>query len=77
LKNSDWEQFQSLSSDIILPRIEINTEKESDKRARDFTTPIASAYRLWTGKGTLSGANNIELPELDRLLKHKQRIRKL
>jgi hypothetical protein len=42
----------------------------------DFTFSIASAYRLLTSKVTLSDINN-DLPGLDLLLKHKQRLRKL
>jgi hypothetical protein len=44
--------------------------------ACDFTASIASAYRLSTSKVTLSDINN-DIPGLDRLLKHKQRLRKL
>jgi hypothetical protein len=46
------------------------------KAARDFTTSVASAYRLSTNKVTLSDSNN-DIPGLDLLLKHKQRLRKL
>jgi hypothetical protein len=43
---------------------------------RDFTACIASAYGLSTFKVTLSDLNS-DLPGLDRLLKYKQRLRKL
>jgi hypothetical protein len=75
-KITDWERFQSLSSDLISPRIEINSGTEADKAARAFTASIASAYRLSTSKITLTELNN-DLPGLDRLLKYKKRMRKL
>jgi hypothetical protein len=43
---------------------------------REFTASIALAYRLSTSKITISEVNT-ELPGLDRLLKQKQRLRKL
>jgi hypothetical protein len=58
------------------PRIQINSEVEADKAARDFTASIPSAYRLARQVVTLSDMNS-DLPGLDRLLKHKQRLRKL
>jgi hypothetical protein len=73
---TDWDRFQSLASERISPRIEINSGVEGDKAARDRTAPIASAYRLATSKVTLSDINN-DIPGLDRLLKHKRRLRKL
>jgi hypothetical protein len=73
---TDLDRFQSLASDLVSPRIQINSGVEADKAARDFTASIASAYRLATSKVTLSDMNT-DLPGLDRLLKHKQRMRKL
>jgi hypothetical protein len=32
----DWERFQSLASEIILPRIQINSREEANKAARNF-----------------------------------------
>jgi hypothetical protein len=75
-KYIDWERFQSLASNLILPRIEINSGVEADKAARAFTASIASACRLSTTKITLSELNN-DLRDLDRLLKYKKRMRKL
>jgi hypothetical protein len=75
-KFTDWDRFQSLASELISPKIEIKTGVEADKAARDFSASIASAYRLSTSKSTLLDLNN-DLPGLDRLLKHKQRLRKL
>jgi hypothetical protein len=49
---------------------------ETNKATHDFTASIASAYRLLASKVTLSDINN-DLPGLDWLLKHKQRLRKL
>jgi hypothetical protein len=70
------ERFQSLASNLISPRIEINSGVEADTATRDFTAFIASSYRLSTSKITLSELNN-DLPGLDRLLKYKKRMRKL
>jgi hypothetical protein len=56
--------------------LEINTGVEADIAAREFTSSIASAYRLSTSKVKISKVN-AELPGLDRLLKQKQRLRKL
>jgi hypothetical protein len=75
-KFTDWERFQSLASELISPKIEITSEVEADKAARDFRASISSAYRLSKSKITLLDFNN-DLPGLDRLLKHKQRLRKL
>jgi hypothetical protein len=74
-KFTDWDRFQSLASELISPRIKINSGVEADKAARNFTASIASAYRLATSKVTLSDINN-DIPGLDRLLKHKWRLRK-
>jgi hypothetical protein len=57
-KFTNWEWFQSLASVLISPRIEINSEEEVDTTACDFTTFVASAYRLPTTKVTLSDINN-------------------
>jgi hypothetical protein len=70
------ERFQSLASELISPKIEINSVVEANKAARDFTASIASSYRLSTSKIALFDIDN-DLPGLDRLLKHKQRLRKL
>jgi hypothetical protein len=75
-KFTDWERFQSLASDLTSPRLEINTGAKADKAAREFTASITSAYRLSTSKFTISEVNT-DLPGLDRLLKQKQRLRKL
>jgi hypothetical protein len=58
---TDWERFQSLASELISPRIQINSGVEADKAARDFTASIPSAYRLSTSKVTLSNINK-DLP---------------
>jgi hypothetical protein len=52
-KFTDWDQFQSLASELISPKIEITSEAEADKAARDFTASISSAYRLSTSMITL------------------------
>jgi hypothetical protein len=71
-----WERFQCLTSNLISPRIEINSGAEADKAARSFTASIASECRLSTSTITMSELNN-DLPGLDRLLKYKKRMRKL
>jgi hypothetical protein len=76
VKFTDWERFHSLASNLISPKIEINWGKEADKATRDFTASIASAYKLSTSKITLFDLNN-DIPGLDCLFKHKQRLRKL
>jgi hypothetical protein len=73
---TNWEQFQSLVSNIIPPRVEINSGVEADKAACAFTASIASAYRLSTNKIILSDLNN-DIPALDRLLRYKKKMRKL
>jgi hypothetical protein len=40
-KFTDWERFQSLASDLVSPKIQINSSTDADKAARDFTAPIA------------------------------------
>jgi hypothetical protein len=49
-KFTDLEQSQSLASELISSRIQINSEEEVDKVAHDFTLSIAMAYRLLTSK---------------------------
>jgi hypothetical protein len=75
-KFTHWERFQSLASNLISPRLEINSGVEADKAARDVTASIASAYRLATSKITLTDLKS-ELLGIDRLLKYKKRMRKL
>jgi hypothetical protein len=75
-KFTDWEWFQRLASELILPKIQINSEEEADKAARDFTASIASAYRIATSKITLLDINK-DIPGMENLLKHKLRLRKL
>jgi hypothetical protein len=77
LKNfTDWERFQSLASALVSPRVEINSCIEVDKAARYFAASIASAYRLSTKTTTIT--DRIRCPSsLERLLKHKQRLRTL
>jgi hypothetical protein len=73
----DWDRFQRLASELIPPRIEINSGIEADKAVRDFKSSVTSAYRrLLTSKVTLSDLNN-DLPGLNRLLKQEQRPRKI
>jgi hypothetical protein len=71
----DWDWFESLTSELISLNIEINSGAEADDVARNFAASVASAYRLLTRNVTLSDINS-DLPDLDRLLKHKQRLGK-
>jgi hypothetical protein len=41
-KFTDWKRFQSLASELISPRIQINSEEEADKAACNFTASIGS-----------------------------------
>jgi hypothetical protein len=75
-KFTDLDRFQSLASELLSPRTEINSGVEADKAARYFTASVASAYRLATSKVTHSDINN-NLSGLDWLLKHKRRQRNL
>jgi hypothetical protein len=61
---------------IFCPLVSKLTRGYKLKTARYFTASIASSYGLATSKVTLSDLNS-DLPALDRLLKHKQRLRKL
>jgi hypothetical protein len=54
--------------------VEINSCIEAANAARDFAAPIASAYRL-SAKTTILD-RNCGSSSLERLLKHKQRLRK-
>jgi hypothetical protein len=75
-KFTDWERFQSLASALVSPRVEINSGIETDKAARDFAASRASAYSLST-KTTRISDRNRGSSSLERLLKHKRRLRKL
>jgi hypothetical protein len=55
-KFTDWDRFQSLALELILPKILINLD--ADKAARDFTAYVTSAYRLATIKVTLLEINS-------------------
>jgi hypothetical protein len=67
-KFTDWEWFQSLASELISPRIQINSREKANKVACKFTTSTALAYRPSTIKITLSDTNK-DLPGLKSLLK--------
>jgi hypothetical protein len=75
-KYINWEWIQSLASDLIYPRMEVYSTVEANKVARDFLASVASAYSLSTSRVTLSDLNNY-LPEIERLLNFKNRLRKL
>jgi hypothetical protein len=75
-KFTNWERFQSLASNPISPRAEINSWVEADKAARAFTASIASTCRLSTNEITLSDLNN-DTPALDRILRYKKKMKKL
>jgi hypothetical protein len=63
-KFTDWFRFQSLASELISRKVEINSGVEADKAVRDFTASIASVYRLLKSMITLLDINN-DLPGLD------------
>jgi hypothetical protein len=65
-KFTNWEGFQSLASELISPKIQINWEEETGKSAIDFTAVISSAYRVATSKITLSDVNK-DMPALENL----------
>jgi hypothetical protein len=71
-KFTDWERFQNLASNLISPRLKINSGVEADKGARDFTASIASAYRLATSKITLTDLSS-DLPGLEKNEKEKEK----
>jgi hypothetical protein len=75
-KFTNWERFQTLGSDLISPRTEINSRVEADKAVRDLTASVASAYRLSTSRVTLLELKN-DLPGLDRVLNYEKELRKL
>jgi hypothetical protein len=75
-KFTDWERFQSLTSALVSPRVEINSCIEVHNAARDFAACISSAYRLST-KTTAISDRNCGPSSLERPLKHKQKLRKL
>jgi hypothetical protein len=75
-KFTDCQRFQILASALLSPRVEINLCIEADNAARDFAASIASAYRLSTKTTTISDRNRGS-SSLERLDKHKQRLRKL
>jgi len=74
--HTDCERFRGLTSDLISPRIQIDIADVVDRAACNFAVSVATAYRLSTRKITLSELNN-QLPELDRFLQLKRRLRKL
>jgi hypothetical protein len=65
-----WKRIQGLASELMAPRIQINSEEKIDKANRDFTACIASVYRLSTIKITLSGLNK-DMSGLESLPKCK------
>jgi hypothetical protein len=72
-KFTDLERFQCLTSNLISPRIRINSGILVNKAERDFTAPIASTYQLSKSMITLSELNN-DLPGLDCLLKDEKTV---
>jgi hypothetical protein len=75
-KFRDWERFQSLASALVSAIVEINSCIEADKAAHGFAASIASAYRVSTKTTTISNRNRGS-SSLERLFKHKQKLRKL
>jgi hypothetical protein len=73
---TDRDRFQSLVSDLISPGTQIHNFEDAEETARKVTASMSSAYRLSTYKITLSELNE-KLPELERFLQLKHRLRKL
>jgi Tfp pilus assembly PilM family ATPase len=67
--------FQSLASELVSPNILIYYSSEVYKAARDFAASIATSYRLSTKKSKKLD-QKYEIPSLNRLLKHKTKLRK-
>jgi hypothetical protein len=63
-ESTDLDWFESLTSELISPRIEINMRVEANKVAHNFPASVASAYMLLTSKVTLSDINS-DLLSLD------------
>jgi hypothetical protein len=72
---TDLERFQSLASSLVSLRVEINSCIEADKTDRHFAASIVAAY--WLSTKTTISDRNVGSYSLERLLKHKQRLRKL
>jgi hypothetical protein len=45
-KFTNWERFQNLASELISPRIKINSGEEANKAAHDFTISILLASKI-------------------------------
>jgi hypothetical protein len=41
-KRTDWGRFQTLTSELISPKLKINSEVEADRAAREITASVAS-----------------------------------
>jgi hypothetical protein len=67
LKNTDMDLFRSLASDLIQPRLQVDTVEEDQRAAAAFTASFSSAYGLSTHKLTLSYLNS-ETSDLDHFL---------
>jgi hypothetical protein len=50
---TDLELFQSLTSELRAPNIQIHSSNVAEKAAPDFAVPVASAYRLLSRKTTI------------------------
>jgi hypothetical protein len=75
-KFTDWAWFQSLASELILPRIHTILWEKADEVACDFNTSIASAYGLSTSRIPLLDLNK-DIPFSESLLECKWRVSKL
>jgi hypothetical protein len=52
-KLTDWELFQSLTSELMSQKIQIHSSNEADKAACDFAVSITLADRLSTRQITI------------------------
>jgi len=50
-KLTDWRRFQSFASDLISPRIQINSVEEADRATHELTSSVDSAYKAVQEQG--------------------------
>jgi hypothetical protein len=74
-----WEPVEKFRLGTVSksPRIEVNSEEEADKAARNFTASLASAFRLSSCKVTLLDMKNHDLPGFHLMIKHEKTLRNL
>jgi hypothetical protein len=73
-KFTNWEQFQSITYELISPNTLLHSSNKADKAARDFAASLASTYTLSTIKTIISNTK-YEIPSLLRLLNYRRKFR--